>query len=79
MSICADDRVARGDWLMLNFLSANRDEEIFDEPNRFRLDRSTVRATPSLGWESMPVLVSTSHGLKCVFFSRSCSSRLASD
>jgi cytochrome P450 len=34
-------RVARGDWLMLNFLSANRDEEIFDEPNRFRLDRAS--------------------------------------
>jgi cytochrome P450 len=34
-------RIARGDWLMLCFLSANRDEEAFDQPNRFRLDRNT--------------------------------------
>ena len=34
-------RIARGDWLMLCFLSANRDEEAFDQPNRFRLDRDT--------------------------------------
>jgi len=34
-------RIARGDWLMLCFLSANRDEEVFDQPNRFRLDRRT--------------------------------------
>jgi hypothetical protein len=34
-------RIARGDWLMLNFLSANRDEAAFDQPNRFRLDRNT--------------------------------------
>jgi cytochrome P450 len=34
-------RIARGDWLMLCYLSANRDEEAFDQPNRFRLDRNT--------------------------------------
>jgi len=34
--------IARGDWLMLCYLSANRDEEAFDQPNRFRLDRSTL-------------------------------------
>jgi cytochrome P450 len=33
--------IARGDWLMLNFLSAHRDEEAFEQPDRFRLDRST--------------------------------------
>jgi len=27
---------------MLNFLSANRDEEAFDQPNRFRLDRDIL-------------------------------------
>jgi cytochrome P450 len=32
-------KIACGDWVMLSFLSANRDEEVFDEPNRFRLDR----------------------------------------
>jgi cytochrome P450 len=34
-------KIACGDWLMLSFLSANRDEEVFDQPNRFRLDRNT--------------------------------------
>ena len=32
-------KIACGDWLMLCLLSANRDEEAFDQPNRFRLDR----------------------------------------
>jgi cytochrome P450 len=36
-----EQRIARGDWLMLSLLSANRDEEVFDQPNRFRLDRDT--------------------------------------
>ncbi len=36
-----EQRIARGDWLMLSFLSANRDEEVFDQPDRFRLDRNT--------------------------------------
>jgi cytochrome P450 len=34
-----EQRIARGDWLMLSLLSANRDEEVYDQPNRFRLDR----------------------------------------
>jgi cytochrome P450 len=33
-------RVAKGDWLMLCYASGNRDETVFDEPNRFRADRS---------------------------------------
>ena len=33
-------KVAKGDWLMLCYASGNRDEAVFDEPNRFRADRS---------------------------------------
>ncbi|MBV9065248.1 MAG: cytochrome P450, partial [Methylobacteriaceae bacterium] len=36
--------VARGDWIMLNYLSANRDEAAFNEPDRFRLRRNTSRS-----------------------------------
>ncbi|SNT12054.1 cytochrome P450 [Sphingopyxis indica] len=31
--------IREGDWLMLNYVSANRDEDIFDAPNRFDPDR----------------------------------------
>ena len=37
-------QIASGDWLMLSYLSANRDEEAFDEPDRFRLGRNTSRS-----------------------------------
>jgi cytochrome P450 len=30
-------RIAKGDWLMLCYLSGNRDEEAFEEPERFRI------------------------------------------
>ena len=40
----AGQQVARGDWIMLNYLSANRDEAAFDEPERFRLNRKTSRS-----------------------------------
>jgi cytochrome P450 len=33
-------RLAAGDWLMLCYLSGNRDEEVFDTPYQFRSDRS---------------------------------------
>jgi cytochrome P450 len=33
-------RIAAGDWLMLCYLSGNRDEEVFDAPFTFRSDRS---------------------------------------
>jgi cytochrome P450 len=33
--------IAKGDWLMLCYLSANRDEEAFDQPDRFLLHRNT--------------------------------------
>jgi len=32
-------RIAEGDWLMLCYLSGNRDEEAFEQPDRFRVDR----------------------------------------
>jgi cytochrome P450 len=43
-SATADTRVggqtiAKDDWLMLCYASGNRDEAVFDEPNRFRADR----------------------------------------
>lgn len=31
--------IAKGDWLMLSYLSANRDEAAFEQPDRFSLDR----------------------------------------
>lgn len=31
--------VAAGDWLMLSYMSGNRDEAVFDHPAEFRLDR----------------------------------------
>ena len=36
--------VAKGDWIMLNYLSANRDEAAYDEPDCFRLRRNTSRS-----------------------------------
>jgi cytochrome P450 len=35
--------VRKGDWLMLSYLSANNDETVFDEPERFRVDRAASR------------------------------------
>jgi cytochrome P450 len=36
-------RIARGDWLMLCYLSGNRDELVFDAPDRFCVDRDRGR------------------------------------
>jgi cytochrome P450 len=33
-------KIAKGDWLYLSYPSGNRDEEVFDEPDAFRADRS---------------------------------------
>ncbi|MFC0284328.1 cytochrome P450 [Camelimonas abortus] len=36
-------KIARGDWIMLCYESANRDEEVFENPYEFRLDRTPNR------------------------------------
>jgi cytochrome P450 len=35
--------IRRGDWLMLCYASANRDEAVFQDPDAFRIDRSPNR------------------------------------
>src|SRR5579863_9505791 len=35
--------IAKGDWLMLCYPSGNRDEEVFEDPHEFRVDRSPNR------------------------------------
>ena len=35
-----DRKIAKGDWLMLSYPSGNRDEEVFDVPFAFRVDRT---------------------------------------
>jgi cytochrome P450 len=39
----AGRNLKKGDWLMLCYASANRDEAVFDEPDRFRVDRRPNR------------------------------------
>ena len=36
-------KIAKGDWLWLSYPSGNRDEEVFEAPNEFRIDRSPNR------------------------------------
>ena len=36
-------KIAKGDWLMLCYASGNRDEDVFEEPYRFRSDRKPNR------------------------------------
>ncbi len=36
-------QINKGDWLMLCYLSGNRDEEVFDAPETFRIDRDPNR------------------------------------
>jgi cytochrome P450 len=35
----AGQKIAAGDWVVMHYLSANRDEQIFDEPRRFDISR----------------------------------------
>lgn len=35
-----DQKIAKGDWLMLSYPSGNRDEDVFDDPFAFKVDRS---------------------------------------
>ncbi|HEX9322548.1 MAG TPA: cytochrome P450 [Xanthobacteraceae bacterium] len=34
-------RIAKNDWLMLCYISGNRDEDAFEQPDRFRVDRNS--------------------------------------
>ena len=39
----AGRQIAKGDWLMLCYASGNRDEEVFEDPYEFRVDRTPNR------------------------------------
>lgn len=39
-AVVRGQKIAKGDWLMLSYPSGNRDEEVFDAPFDFRVDRS---------------------------------------
>ena len=36
----AGRKIAKGDWMMLSYPSGNRDESVFDDPFKFRIDRT---------------------------------------
>lgn len=40
----AGQKIAKGDWLMLCYASANRDEAVFETPYEFRVDRAAQQA-----------------------------------
>ncbi len=54
-------RIAKGDWLMLCYLSGNRDEEVFAAPEQFRVDRDP---NPHLGFGYGPHLCLGQHMAK---------------
>ncbi len=58
--------IRAGDWLMLNYVSANRDEAVFDNPFAFDPDREKISRSP-LVLARMSALASTSRAWRCVF------------
>ena len=38
-----DRKIAKGDWLFLSYPSGNRDEEVFEQPDAFQVDRKPNR------------------------------------
>jgi cytochrome P450 len=47
-TVIGDQAIAKGDWIMMSFQSANRDEEVFTDP--FRFDIARADASQSLGF-----------------------------
>jgi len=42
-TVLAGKRIAKGDKIAMWYVSANRDEEVFERPNEFRIDRENAR------------------------------------
>jgi cytochrome P450 len=40
--VLGDTAIARGDWILLSYLSANRDESVFQDPFRFDVRRKNA-------------------------------------
>jgi cytochrome P450 len=48
-TVLAGVRLRKGDWLLLSYLSANRDDTVFAEPFRFDIDRKNADAHLAFG------------------------------
>ena len=49
-TIVGDKEIQAGDWMLLSWASANRDEKVFDEPFRFDVTRQDVREHVAFGF-----------------------------
>ena len=49
-TIVGDKEIQAGDWMLLSWASANRDEKVFDEPFRFDVARQDVREHLAFGF-----------------------------